>query len=401
MDGTGDLGSLVLRGAGQLRSQHQHLGGALVAAADLDAALLGGPDVGVRAAQHPAGALGAWTSLDSPAICIPDGTRRLDLVSALKALDERLPNRGPIVVGLGLHRRMTEAELSSIAGFEPIQHDPDDVSATSVVDGIQGAVSRPVAESPYAIAVGVVELHQYAGVSGGHKAVAVGCGGRQTIAALHHRDRILAPQVEIGRIAGNPFRATIEALGEAARCRLALVWVPAVGVWMFGSPKAVVRAALRRMDPWIWQSRRAPGAILEVSEEKAISLYQASRAASYLALSPRPPLSEGATIVLRAACPDGLGAEAGFVQALHDHRPPWTALLEGPPPAGAGAQRAVILALMARRYRLVVEGCQDPAPFRDVGIEAHTVPSERPATWLRVARPFQQIPQLAAPPAKD
>ena len=47
------------------------------------------------------------------------------------------------------------------------------------MDGIE-VVARPVAEAPYAIVVGVVELHQYAGVSGGHKAVAVGCGGRQT-----------------------------------------------------------------------------------------------------------------------------------------------------------------------------------------------------------------------------
>ena len=149
--------------------------------------------------------------------------------------------------------------------------------------------------------VGVVELHRYAGVSGGHK-VAVGCGGRQTISALHHRDRILETGVEIGRIDGNPFRAAIEALGEAARCRLALVWVPAIGQWMFGPPKAVVRAALSRMEPWVWQSEPAPGAVLEVADEKAVSLYQASRAASYLALSPRPPLAEGATLVLRAAC---------------------------------------------------------------------------------------------------
>ena len=370
-----------------------------MAATDNDAALLGGPDMGVRAAQHPAGALGSWTSLDSPAICIPDGTRRLDLVSALAALDERLPNRGPIVVGLGLHRRMTAAELAPIASYDPIQHDPDDVVLTTVVDGIEGAVSSAVAEAPYAIAVGVVELHQYAGVSGGHKAVAVGCGGRQTIAALHHRDRILSPQVEIGRVAGNPFRAAIEALGEAAGCRLALVWVPAAGLWMFGPPKDVVRAALKRMNPWSWHRTPATGAVLEVGTEKAVSLYQASRAASYLALSPRPPLTQGATLVLRAACPDGLGAEDGFVQALHRHRPPWRELLEGPAPTGAGAQRAVILALMARRYRLVVEGCQDPEPFLAVGIEAHAKSIERPATWLRVARPFQQIPQLVDPQA--
>ncbi len=290
-------------------------------------------------------------------------------------------------------------EMAPIAGFDPVQHDPDDVVPTAVINGIPGAVSRHVADAPFSIAVGVVELHQYAGVSGGHKAVAVGCGGRETILALHHRDRVLASKVEIGRIAGNPFREAVDALGEAGGCRLALVWVPSVGLWMFGPPRAVVAEALSRMEPWTWHSQPVDGAVLEVGPEKAVSLYQASRAASYLALSPRPPLVEGATLVLRAACPDGLGSEEGFVRALRRSRPPWAELLTGDPPVGAGAQRAVILALMARRYRLVVEGCIDPAPFIDVGIEARSTTVEPPPTWLQVSRPFQQIPQLGDPPS--
>ena len=122
---------------------------------------------------------------------------------------------------------MSPVELSHLDGFDLVQHDPDDVVPTAVVDGIPGSVSRVVAEAPYAVAVGVVELHQYAGVSGGHKAVAVGCGGRETISALHHRERVVSPGVEIGRISGNPFRQAVDALGEAAGCRLALVYVPA------------------------------------------------------------------------------------------------------------------------------------------------------------------------------
>ncbi len=372
-----------------------------MAATVFDASLLDRAPMGVRTARDAAGALGGFTDLDSPAICVPDGTRYLDLVSALTALGERLPNRGPVVIGLGLHRPMTAEALAPLAAFGPIQHDPDDVVPTRTVAGIPGTVSRHVAEAPYAIAVGVVELHQYAGVSGGHKAVAVGCGGRATIAALHHRDRVLAPGVEIGRVAGNPFREAVDALGEAAGCRLALVWVPAVGLWMFGPPDQVVRTALEHMQPWQMCPVAAPGAVLEVTAEKGISLYQASRAATYLALSPRPPLSDGATLVIRAPCPDGLGAEEGFVRALTSQRPPWGGLLDGEPPTGAGAQRAVILALMARRYRLEVEGCVDPEVFMAVGIEARADCRRYPPTWLHVDRPFQQIPQLAGPQATD
>jgi len=296
---------------------------------------------------------------------------------------------------------MVPSELDHLGAFDIQQHDPDDVRPTRSVAGIPGFVSRLVADAPYAIAVGVVELHQYAGVSGGHKAVAVGCGGRDTIAALHARDRIMRPGVQIGRVQGNPFRAEVDELGEAAGCALALVYVPAVDVWLFGSPTGVITEALRRMKPWRWVSQLAEGAILDVSSSKAGSLYQASRAASYLALSPHPPLVNGATLVIRAPCPEGLGSESGFRAALARCRPPWSSLLTGDPPMGPGAQRAVVLAMVSRRYTLRVEGCHDPSIFQSLGIDASRELGDYPATWLRVPHPFHQLPQLGSPPAAD
>ena len=304
-------------------------------------------------------------------------------------------------MGLGLHRRMTETELLPWSKFNVVQHDPDDVVATEEIDGIPGFVNRHVAKAPYAIAVGVVELHQYAGVSGGHKAVAVGCGGRKTIAALHHRDQVVRPGVEIGRLHGNPFRDAVDRLGEAAGCQLALVYVPAVDRWLFGRPKAVVTEALRQMQPWTWVSERADGAILDVPSSKATSFYQASRAASYLALSPQPPLKDNALLVIRARCAEGLGAEQGFRDALARCRPPWSELLVGDAPRGSGAQRAVILAQLSQRYRLRIEGCVDPAVFEAVGVDASTEQRQYPATWLRVRDPFQRLPQYGSPPESD
>lgn len=304
---------------------------------------------------------------------------------------------GPVVIGLGLHRRMTPQELAPIARFDPVQHDPDDTVVTASVDGIPGSVSRVVAEAPFAIAVGVVELHQYAGVSGGHKAVAVGCGGRDTIAELHRRERVLSPGVGIGVLEGNPFRQAIDALGQAARCRFALVWVAAAGQWLFGSPEAVVAEGLRLIEPWESVPERAPGVVLCVPPAKASSLYQASRAATYMTESPAPALVDGGTVVLRAGCPEGLGSETGFVEALKGCAPPWSSLLVGSEPRGAGAQRAVMLARLAQRYRLRVEGCENPEALRAVGIEAHCAVLEHPPTWPVVEHPFQRLPQCAKP----
>jgi hypothetical protein len=288
-------------------------------------------------------------------------------------------------------------ELAHLNAWAPLQHDPDDCVPTGIVDGIAGAVGRPIAQAPWSISVGVGELHQYAGISGGHKGVAVGCGGAETIAALHHRDRVLAPGIQVGRIAGNPFRAAIDGLGRAARCRLALMYLPSVDIWLAGRPEAVVREAVHRLSPWRWVAEPADGALIEVLGPKAVSLYQASRAATYLALSPAPPLLPGATIALQAACPEGLGSESGFVAALAGG-PPWTELLTGPAPVGPGAQRAVMLALLAAEYRLVVYGVEEPGLLRAVGIEAHSGPASAQPTWLRVPRPFAVLPQLRSGP---
>jgi hypothetical protein len=302
-----------------------------------------------------------------------------------------------VLIGLGLHRRMKAAELAPLAHWSPVQHDPDDCVPTADVDGIPGAVSRHVADADVVVSVGIAELHQYAGVSGGHKGVAVGLGGRATLGALHHRDRVLAPGVRIGQVAGNPFRAAVDALGRAARCSLALVYAPAAAIWLAGEPGAVVQEAAARIAPWVPEARDWPGAVLRVPRAKASSLYQASRAATYLGLSPAPPLQPGARLVLDAACPEGLGSEAGFVAALRAHAPPWSDLLTGPPPTGAGAQRAVMLALLARDFQLELAGVDDPAPFLEAGIPATRAPAPTGPGWLDVPAPFTRLPQRTAP----
>jgi hypothetical protein len=60
-------------------------------------------------------------------------------------------------------------ELAHLNAWAPLQHDPDDCVPTGIVDGIAGAVGRPIAQAPWSISVGVGELHQYAGISGGHQ----------------------------------------------------------------------------------------------------------------------------------------------------------------------------------------------------------------------------------------
>ena len=113
-------------------------------------------------------------------IAVPDGTRPVDVGAALAALRPWIAGEARAIVGLGLHRPMRPDELPP-SPFPLVQHDPDDTFATGVIDGIPGGVSRHLADADVVLGVGIVELHQYAGFSGGHKAVAVGLGARATI----------------------------------------------------------------------------------------------------------------------------------------------------------------------------------------------------------------------------
>jgi hypothetical protein len=345
-------------------------------------------------------------------VCVPDGTRPVDVGATLRALRPWLTGDVRVVVGLGLHRRMRAEELFE-SPFPVLQHDPDDTVPTRDVDGIPGGVFRAVAEADTVLGVGIVELHQYAGFSGGHKAVAVGCGARATLDALHHRDRVVAAGVALGRLAGNPFRAVVDALGEAARCSWARVTTgcgrtPAhlragdAAQWVADEPRRALAAAAESLDCWQSVPVRYDAAVLRVPARKAVNFYQASRAATYLGLSEAPPLWPGATLFLEARCDEGLGegdGERAFARVLGAHGAPWSSLLDGPAPTGAGTQRAVMLALLLRRYRLVLCGVRDPEPFLALGVQATRASASEvaPSDALRVDDPFGRLPRYAPP----
>ncbi len=309
-----------------------------------------------------------------------------------------------MLVGLGLHRPSSERERATLQGDVPWRvhdHDLDDVVDLGTVDGVPLQVTRRVTRFERVVTVGIVELHQYAGFSGGHKGVVVGCGGRDTLAALHARDLVCDPRVVVGKLEGNPFRDAVDALGERlGTVELALQALPD-GRWAAGPAMAAHRAAAAAQDVWTREPKTWDTALLRVPTAKAANVYQASRAATYLGLSPAPPLADGARLVLDAACPEGVGRGAGeraFAELLASEAPPWSGLLEGPAPRGAGLQRAWMLARLARRYRLVVAGCQTADELRAVGLEATSAPADEVAgrDALTVEQPFVRLPQRAA-----
>lgn len=120
-----------------------------------------------------------------------------------------------VVIGLGLHRPMSEAEIAQVVGpqvrqrVRVVNHDPEDtVFLGTTSHGTPVGFFRPVVQADFRIGVGNLELHWFAGFSGGAKALLPGVASRATISANHAL--MTQPGVGAGRILGNPLRMDIE-----------------------------------------------------------------------------------------------------------------------------------------------------------------------------------------------
>ncbi|RPI49618.1 MAG: nickel-dependent lactate racemase, partial [Chloroflexi bacterium] len=123
-----------------------------------------------------------------------------------------------IVLALGLHRPMTEAEIEAALGSEVVRrvralnHDPDDTVRLGVTSfGTPVELYRPVVEAGLRVCLGNLELHYFAGYSGGAKAILPGCASRAAVNANHAM--MVRPEASAGRLpdaGGNPVRADLE-----------------------------------------------------------------------------------------------------------------------------------------------------------------------------------------------
>lgn len=120
-----------------------------------------------------------------------------------------------IVVALGLHRPMTVAELQQTVGpqiyhrVQVINHDPEDIIRLGeTTAGTPVEIFRPVVEADLRVCLGNLELHYFAGYSGGAKAILPGCASQATVTANHAM--MVQPEAVSARLVGNPVREDIE-----------------------------------------------------------------------------------------------------------------------------------------------------------------------------------------------
>jgi nickel-dependent lactate racemase len=319
---------------------------------------------------------------ETVAVVVTDVTRAtpddvlLDVLLA-ELDDAGLPRENvSVVLGLGLHRPMTDEEIADALGEHADlaeNHDADaaiEVGTVETPDGDSVPIecNPTVADADRVLSTGMVEPHQYAGFSGGAKTVVIGAGGESLIRYTHGPDLLSKEGVRLGRIESNPFRELLDDAGDVVGLDFCLnVTHGLQGI--LGASAGHHRAVVVDLAETAKESLSVPveddydAMIAGVPEAKAANLYQATRAATYVALGDRSPLRPDGRVVVPAEMPEGAGegkgekrfydrlAGATDATALYDE------LRAGYEP---GAQRAFVVARVLRDHDVYVTGSEQP-----------------------------------------
>jgi nickel-dependent lactate racemase len=220
-----------------------------------------------------------------------------------------------VVVALGLHRHMSNAELEQTVGADVsrrvcvINHDPSDVVRIGKTRaGTPAEFFRPVVEADLRVCLGNVEFHYFVGYSGGAKAVLPGCASELTVNTNHAM--MVRPEAVAGTTDGNPVRADL----EEAVAMLGVDFILNVLVdgehRIIGAVAGDVIAAHRKACEMV--AERGKVAIPALADvvltsaggyPKDVNLYQAQKALDNAACAMRP----GGIIILVGECLEGLG----------------------------------------------------------------------------------------------
>lgn len=350
-------------------------------------------------------------------IAVTDATRACPDYLLVPALLDELHNAGvhedavTVIFANGLHRPTTPEEKRAKLGaltlgrIETLDHNAQyaeglvDLGQTS--GGVPIVVNREVFDADLVIATGLVEPHQYAGFSGGYKTVGVGCAGERTITVLHGPAMVEHPRVRLGQLDGNPFQEAVQEIGQRAGLRFAINVVLNDDGRMVavasGQPEGVHRHLVERARALYLAPvpHRYDIVIAGIGAPKDVNLYQASRAATYLALGPQPLLNPGGVIILAAETPEGPGLGAGeqrFYQSLRD-ADSLSGFLEECRRDGypGGQQRAFLLAKVLTEHPILVVGSRTPEVVREMKMLPATSIEEAIRLALeRVQRPGAQ-----------
>ena len=262
----------------------------------------------------------------SAVIITADATRAVPNRDLLPAVVAELNAAGisdrriTVVIGTGAHRPLTRDELTQLLGEEwvrrlpVVNHNPraDDLVRLGVTPrGNEVLVNRLVAEAGVRVAFGQVEPHEFAGYTGGRKAILPSVAGYDTIIRNHSLEMLRDPGARPGELATNPIHT--EMLAAARMARLDFI------------VNVVIDRALRPLAVAAGDFEAAHGRLVQFLERFAavelpdrpvdliitgpgrpldFNLYQSIKPL----VAVEPLVDERSVVVLLSACSDGVGS---------------------------------------------------------------------------------------------
>lgn len=314
---------------------------------------------------------------DTVGIVVTDVTRATPddvLVDLLLAELERagvVREQVSVVIGLGLHRPMTDEEIEAALGEHAdlaVNHDPEQTVTIGEIEDCPIELYDLLTKVDVLCSTGMVEPHQYAGFSGGAKTAVIGAGGESQIRYTHGPEMLDRSGVRLGRIDDNPFRTFLDRAGDLAGVEFCLNVTHGPTGFLgasAGNPRAVVTelADIAREALAVAVSDSFDAVVAGVGAPKDANLYQASRAATYVALGAHNPLRRDGELIVPARIPEGAGEGTGeqrFYEWLSNAEDPtelYDAMQAGYEP---GAQRAFVVARTLRNHPITITNAEHP-----------------------------------------
>lgn len=223
-----------------------------------------------------------------------------------------------IMMALGTHRPMTEAEMTRKVGAEVMAHYQvvnsefwleDKLRYLGEVDNLPLYVDRRVMEADLKLSIGTVLPHPAAGWGGGGKMICPGVAGERTVRSLHYLQGA-TPRNLFGDV-NSPVRAAIEKWAAEVGLDFTLnliltgkgeVYKVAAGHFVRSHRRAVEMA----LDVIGAPFREKADIVIVDSHPADLDLWQATKAITAGDLA----AADGGTVVLVTPCPEGVGPHA-------------------------------------------------------------------------------------------
>jgi len=258
---------------------------------------------------------------DRVIILVDDVTRPTPLKKILPPIMQQMCSQKSkrdkvrIIIGLGTHRPMSDAEIDEHLGpeitenFEITNHDYKDerklINLGTTELGVPAVVNKDVVEADFVLSVGNIVPHNAAGWGGGSKMILPGVSGEESVGRLHIAAGKVKPVGDLVATLDNPMRRDINAIAKKAGLKAIINTVlnnkdETVRV-VAGEPEQTFREGVGTARRVFCQNVSELADVIVFSTYPAdIDYWQAMKALDFAHVG----VKKGGTIVLITPCPE-------------------------------------------------------------------------------------------------